>query len=225
MRTLSSSITLRCTRRARAEAARRRVPARRLRPAARPAAAMQRGDGGAACAAFYAAAPQSPDGRTPDAAGRRLQLPVPRLPRDARPALARRLPHRRHPRHGGDDEVAARALPGRARGLRLRRQRPDLPRRLVPRVQGPPLADARGPAQRRSSPSTRWCACSAGRCWWCPASRPTTPSARWRASAAAAGHRVLISTGDKDLAQLVTPQVSLINTMAKPPEVLDEAGV
>ena len=43
--------------------------------------------------------------------------------------------------------------------------------------------------------------------------------------AAAAGHRVMISTGDKDLAQLVTPQVSLINTMAKPPELLDEAGV
>jgi DNA polymerase-1 len=43
--------------------------------------------------------------------------------------------------------------------------------------------------------------------------------------AAASGHRVMISTGDKDLAQLVTPQVSLINTMAKPPELLDEAGV
>ena len=42
---------------------------------------------------------------------------------------------------------------------------------------------------------------------------------------AASGHNVVISTGDKDLAQLVTPQVSLINTMAKPPEVLDEAGV
>ncbi|MCA0241472.1 MAG: DNA polymerase I [Proteobacteria bacterium] len=43
--------------------------------------------------------------------------------------------------------------------------------------------------------------------------------------AAAEGHQVLISTGDKDLAQLVTPQVTLINTMAKPPEVLDVAGV
>ncbi|MBT9490234.1 MAG: DNA polymerase I [Rubrivivax sp.] len=43
--------------------------------------------------------------------------------------------------------------------------------------------------------------------------------------AAASGHRVMISTGDKDLAQLVTPQVTLINTMAKPPELLDEAGV
>jgi DNA polymerase-1 len=43
--------------------------------------------------------------------------------------------------------------------------------------------------------------------------------------AAAAGHQVLISTGDKDLAQLVTPQVTLVNTMAKPPEVLDAAGV
>ncbi|MBI5925200.1 MAG: DNA polymerase I [Aquabacterium sp.] len=43
--------------------------------------------------------------------------------------------------------------------------------------------------------------------------------------AAASGHRVVISTGDKDLAQLVNPQVSLINTMAKPPEVLDIPGV
>ncbi len=43
--------------------------------------------------------------------------------------------------------------------------------------------------------------------------------------AAASGHQVLISTGDKDLAQLVTPQVTLINTMAKPPERLDVEGV
>jgi DNA polymerase-1 len=43
--------------------------------------------------------------------------------------------------------------------------------------------------------------------------------------AAASGHRVIISTGDKDLAQLVTPNVTLINTMAKPPEWLDAAGV
>jgi DNA polymerase-1 len=41
----------------------------------------------------------------------------------------------------------------------------------------------------------------------------------------AAGHRVIISTGDKDLAQLVSPRVCLINTMARPPEMLDEAGV
>jgi DNA polymerase I len=38
-----------------------------------------------------------------------------------------------------------------------------------------------------------------------------------------AGHRVVISTGDKDLAQLVSPQVTLINTMSG--ELLDEAGV
>ena len=43
--------------------------------------------------------------------------------------------------------------------------------------------------------------------------------------AAESGHRVVISTGDKDLAQLVNPHVSLINTMAKPPEVLDAPGV
>lgn len=42
---------------------------------------------------------------------------------------------------------------------------------------------------------------------------------------AASGHQVVVATGDKDLAQLVTPDVSLINTMAKPPERLDEAGV
>ena len=40
---------------------------------------------------------------------------------------------------------------------------------------------------------------------------------------AESGHRVVISTGDKDLAQLVTPAVTLVNTMSN--EVLDEAGV
>ncbi len=40
---------------------------------------------------------------------------------------------------------------------------------------------------------------------------------------AASGHRVVISTGDKDMAQLVTPQVTLINTMSN--ETLDEAAV
>jgi DNA polymerase-1 len=44
-------------------------------------------------------------------------------------------------------------------------------------------------------------------------------------AAAKSGHRVIISTGDKDLAQLVTAEVSLVNTMARPPEVLDVAGV
>ncbi len=41
--------------------------------------------------------------------------------------------------------------------------------------------------------------------------------------AAENGHQVVISTGDKDLAQLVTAQVSLINTMSN--EKLDVAGV
>ena len=41
--------------------------------------------------------------------------------------------------------------------------------------------------------------------------------------AAASGHRVVISTGDKDLAQLVTPEVTLINTMSN--EELDVDGV
>ena len=40
---------------------------------------------------------------------------------------------------------------------------------------------------------------------------------------AESGHRVVISTGDKDLAQLVTEHVGLINTMSN--ESLDVAGV
>ena len=43
--------------------------------------------------------------------------------------------------------------------------------------------------------------------------------------AAQSGHQVLISTGDKDLAQLVNERVTLMNTMAKPPERLDTLGV
>jgi DNA polymerase-1 len=41
--------------------------------------------------------------------------------------------------------------------------------------------------------------------------------------AAAQGIEVVISTGDKDLAQLVDPLITLVNTMSS--EVLDEAGV
>ncbi|OWY37403.1 DNA polymerase I [Xenophilus sp. AP218F] len=40
---------------------------------------------------------------------------------------------------------------------------------------------------------------------------------------AAAGMKVIVSTGDKDMAQLVTPEVTLVNTMTN--EWLDEAGV
>ena len=41
--------------------------------------------------------------------------------------------------------------------------------------------------------------------------------------AAAAGQRVLISTGDKDMAQLVNESISLVNTMSN--STLDRAGV
>jgi DNA polymerase-1 len=43
--------------------------------------------------------------------------------------------------------------------------------------------------------------------------------------AAKGGFKVIISTGDKDMAQLVDANVTLINTMSKPTEVLDAAGV
>jgi DNA polymerase-1 len=39
------------------------------------------------------------------------------------------------------------------------------------------------------------------------------------------GRKVVISTGDKDLAQLVTDRITWVNTMAKPYEVLDPAAV
>lgn len=42
-------------------------------------------------------------------------------------------------------------------------------------------------------------------------------------SAAAAGMKVIVSTGDKDMAQLVTPDITLVNTMTN--ELLDEVGV
>lgn len=48
-------------------------------------------------------------------------------------------------------------------------------------------------------------------------------------AAAAKGRDVLISTGDKDMAQLVTPKITLINTMNNtllgPQEVCDKYGV
>ncbi|HET6720923.1 MAG TPA: 5'-3' exonuclease H3TH domain-containing protein, partial [Rhodocyclaceae bacterium] len=41
--------------------------------------------------------------------------------------------------------------------------------------------------------------------------------------AEAVGQQVVISTGDKDIAQLVSPQIKLVNTMSN--EILDQAGV
>src|SRR6056297_2055409 len=41
--------------------------------------------------------------------------------------------------------------------------------------------------------------------------------------ASAAGQHVVVSTGDKDMAQLVNPHITLVNTMTE--TVLDEAGV
>ena len=112
--------------------------------------------------------------------------------------------------------------PGRARGLRLRRQGPDLPRRLVPRVQGPARADARGPgAADRADPRGRAAARLAGAGGARHRGRRRHRHAGARGGGAAAT-RSIISTGDKDLAQLVTPRVTLINTMSN--ERLDVDG-
>ncbi len=57
----------------------------------------------------------------------------------------------------------------------------------------------------------------------------TTLSVLWRAKPEKAGRPVLISTGDKDMAQLVTPNITLINTMTNtilgPEEVVNKYGV
>ena len=51
----------------------------------------------------------------------------------------------------------------------------------------------------------------------------------WHKRLKKAGHAVLISTGDKDMAQLVTPNITLINTMNNailgPQEVCEKYGV
>ena len=92
-----------------------------------------------------------------------------------------------------------------------------------PRVQGQSHRDARRPRAADRSRCTSWCARMAGRCSWSKASKPTTSSARSRTQARAAGIDTIISTADKDLAQLVAPRVKLVNTMSN--ETLDEAGV
>ena len=122
-----------------------------------------------------------------------------------------------------DDEAAARAVPGGARRLRLRRQGQDLPRRLVPRVQGDAHLDARRPgAADRADPSRR-SSCSAGRCSRSPGIEADDAIGTISCMAAKGGFKVVISTGDKDLAQLVDANVTLINTMSN--EKLDVEGV
>src|SRR5664280_3359648 len=100
------------------------------------------------------------DGGPDFAARRRLELSLPRVPRASRPALVERLSDRSDSRRRLDDEAAARAVPGDARRLRLRRQRQDFSRRPVPGLQGESLADARRPGRadrtdRRSRQAAR----------------------------------------------------------------------
>ena len=64
--------------------------------------------------------------------------------------------------------------------------------------------------------------------WACPccasrASRPTTSSARWRSAPPQPDSTCVISTGDKDMAQLVDERITLVNTMTD--SRLDRAGV
>ena len=89
-------------------------------------------------------------------------------------------------------------------------------------VQGQPRRRCRTTSSRRSSRCTRWCARLAGR------ADGRRRGGRRRHRHAGAGrprprHRHVISTGDKDLAQLVNEHVTLVNTMSN--ETLDEAGV
>jgi DNA polymerase-1 len=113
--------------------------------------------------------------------------------------------------------VAARALPGEHAACVFDASGPTFRDELVPRVQGPPPADARGPAQQ-IEPIHEVVRLLGWPVLEVPGIEADDAIGTLARRAAAEGHRVLISTGDKDLAQLVTPQVTLINTMAKPPE-------
>ena len=110
-------------------------------------------------------------------------------------------------------------LPGRhGRLCVVRRQGADLPGRVVSRVQGPAPAHADDLAAR-SRPIHRLV--KLGLAWLeVPGvEADDTIGTLARRGAEPRPPTWVISTGDKDMAQLVTPQVSLVNTMTS--ETLD----
>ncbi|STL74264.1 DNA polymerase I [Escherichia coli] len=65
----------------------------------------------------------------------------------------------------------------------------------------------------KSNPCTRWLKRWDCRCWRFLAVEADDVIGTLAREAEKAGRPVLISTGDKDMAQLVTPNITLINTM------------
>jgi DNA polymerase-1 len=109
------------------------------------------------------------------------------------------------------------------KAVRLRCQGQDLPRRLVSRIQGPPAADAGRSGQADRTHPRR----DQGRRLAAADGRRRRGRRRDRHAGdgrpRSRGIDTLISTGDKDLTQLVGPHVRWYNTMSN--ELLDEAGV
>jgi DNA polymerase-1 len=107
-------------------------------------------------------------------------------------------------------------------GRRLRRSRQDLPRRLVPALQGAASAMPEDLA-RQIEPLHELVRAHGWPLLMVEGVEADDVIGTLAVAAAAAGIDCVISTSDKDLAQLVRPGIKLVNTMSN--ETLDEAGV
>src|SRR5260363_276551 len=155
-------------------------------------------------------------------AGGWIELPLSSLACDARSARPECRADRRAVWVYFNVAAAAHRISSAVYRVHLRRQRQNLQGRLISSLQGAPAGDAgrTGAADRtdpRGGARARLAALDdrsgrSGRCDWDA-----------RAQCRTCRHARHISTGDKDLAQLVTEQVTLINTMSN--ETLDCAGV
>ena len=98
----------------------------------------------------------------------------------------------------------------------------NLPRRLVSRIQGPAAVDAGRPG-KQIAPIHEAVRALGWPILMVEGVEADDVIGTLAAQAAAQGMQTVVSTGDKDLAQLVNDQVTLINTMSN--EKLDRAGV
>ncbi len=152
-----------------------------------------------------------------------IVVPVSRVPCAARPSHVDGRADRRAARRRFDVAPDSRRRQARLLRRRVRRAGQDVSRRLVSAIQGESPADAgrsRAPdrAAARSRPRARLAAADA-----VDGVEADDVIGTLGDPGAAAGIALLVSTSDKDLAQLVRPGITLVNTMSN--ETLDEEGV
>jgi DNA polymerase-1 len=104
--------------------------------------------------------------------------------------------------------------PGRLHRLRVRRQGQDLPRRPVPRVQGHARLDAGPTCGKQIEPIHEVVRHMGWPILMVEGVEADDVIGTLAVQAAARGMNTVVSTGDKDLAQLVNDKVMLINTMS-----------